>query len=130
MKKPLIISSFPTQKQLCCDSPFWLYLGWHRYFVKKKKKIPESCFFVFIWTICKESNKRILKILEKGTKLPISASCILWVRVYIGDSSLFMLEFIDWLSSKWVKEIFCLSLSFGWLLVSLYTMCMFLWALF
>lgn len=94
-------------------------LGWHGSSIKNRKKDWTTVPLCLFWTIWKEKNMRAFENIEKGDQA-IKQSFVYvfcgWVRVYIGDSSL-LLDFIDWLSSRWGgRVVFCSSLSFGFFL--------------
>ena len=72
----------------------WLFVG------KKRKKIWKVALLCLFWNIRKEINAfencESLNQMIKGSMLYLLWD---WVRNYIGDGSLSMLDFTDWFGS-------------------------------
>ncbi|KAL6343049.1 hypothetical protein AAG906_017861 [Vitis piasezkii] len=77
-------------------------LGWHGSFVGKKRRKLESCP-LSMWTIWKERNRRVFDDIERNDqdiKSIFLYTFVNWVRVYIEEHTLSLIDFVDWLATK------------------------------
>ena len=85
---------------------------------KKRKKVWIWASWCLFWAIWKKRNSIAFENIEnmdQAIKQSFMYNFLGWVRVYIGDYSMTMVDFIDWLSSKWGESVvFCVLLLFVW----------------
>ena len=92
-----------------------------QYIVENKEKVSLLCAF---WTIWREKNRRNFKNCENQDQTIKSSFLNLfweWVRLFSGNNSLSLLEFVDWVSSLQVVAAFFVFLHLVGLLDALYT---------
>ncbi|RVW89084.1 LINE-1 retrotransposable element ORF2 protein [Vitis vinifera] len=79
-------------------------LGWHGSFVgKKREKAWRAAPLCLMWTIWKERNRRAFDDIERNDqdiKSIFLYTFVNWVRVYIEEHTLSLIDFIDWLATK------------------------------
>ncbi|RVW24487.1 putative ribonuclease H protein [Vitis vinifera] len=78
-------------------------LGWHVLLWAKKGESLESCPLCLMWTIWKERNRRVFDDIERNDqdiKSIFLYTFVNWIRVYIEDHTLSLIDFVDWLATK------------------------------
>ncbi|RVW42464.1 putative ribonuclease H protein [Vitis vinifera] len=79
-------------------------LGWHGSFVgKKREKAWRAAPLCLMWTIWKERNRRAFNDIERNDqdiKSIFLYTFVNWVRVYIEEHTLSLIDFVDWLATK------------------------------
>ncbi|RVW42122.1 hypothetical protein CK203_085788 [Vitis vinifera] len=82
-------------------------LGWHGSFVgKKREKAWRAAPLCLMWTIWKERNRRTFDDMERNNqdiKFIFLYTFVNWVRVYIEEHTLSLIDFVDWLATKEFK---------------------------
>ena len=76
-------------------------LNWHDVFVgKKREKAWRAALLCLMWTLWKERNERAfndIEQLDQALKHSFLYTLVNWVRVFIEDHTLSMIDFINWL---------------------------------
>ena len=79
-------------------------LGWHGSFVgKKREKAWRAAPLCLMWIIWKERNRRAFDDIERNDqdiKSIFLYTFVNWIRVYIEDHTLSLIDFVDWLATK------------------------------
>ena len=79
-------------------------LGWHDFFVgRKQKKVWRTTPLCLFWTIWKERNRRYFKNVElsiQRLKFLFLCNLLSWSNLFIENTTLFLVYFIDWLGSN------------------------------
>ena len=85
--------------------------GWHGAFVgKRREKAWRVVPICLMWTLWKERNERAFNDIERSNqalKHSFLYTLVNWVRVFIDDHTLSMIDFIKWLYTARGK-VFCL----------------------
>ena len=91
-------------------------LRWHGPFIGRRCirawRATPLCLF---WTIGKERNRRCFeseKMSDQRLKCNFFNNLSLWITVYIGGGSIYLVDFIDWLGLYWRREYFLFPLFF------------------
>ena len=69
---------------------------------RKRKKASKAAPLCFFWSIWRERKRRAFQNCEcsnHSLKSSFLYQFCNWVRLYIGDNSLLMLDFVDWLGA-------------------------------
>ena len=75
----------------------WIFRG------QEKGESLESCPLCLMWTIWKERNRRTFDDIERNDqdiKFIFLYTSVNWVRVYIEERTLSLIDFVDWLAIK------------------------------
>ena len=79
-------------------------LGWHGPFMgKKRKNVWRAAPLYLMWILWKERNRRAFNNVERfgqSIKSLFMYTFVNWVRVYIENHTVSMIDFIDWLLVK------------------------------
>ena len=109
-------------------------LGWHGSFVgKKREKAWRAAPFCLIWTIWKERNRRVFDDIERNDqdiKSIFLYTFVNWARVYIEEHTLSLIDFVNWLATKYGSGLFVpLLFASLYLVYSVYTHSLAYWLL-
>ena len=77
-----------------------LKMVWFFCWEKKKKRLTRLSCYGYFWTILRERNRRAFnncESLDQTIKTSFLNLFGNWIKLYIGDGSLLVLEFMDWL---------------------------------
>lgn len=79
-----------------------ILLGWHGSFIRKKRNKAWRVASFSRFVLYGERNRRQFDNTDRadqGIKQSFMYDFLYWIRVYVGDCSLFLMDFVKWLSS-------------------------------